>query len=183
MRMKDRLAVRGDERRRTQSAILPVRRTPISLARRLHQICTAAVAGSLVGEELTPLELGVLAYLNRVTGEPDIDQNGLAARLGVDRSHASLLVEKLVSRRLVERRINGENRRAVLLRLTPAGEKLYARIRPHAFGAQQRIFKVLSAPERDSLIDLLVRVVEGNRDLARPGAGRRKRRSSSSSSN
>jgi DNA-binding MarR family transcriptional regulator len=181
--MNRRATVRDGGKGHKQSAVLPVRRTPISLARRLHQICTAAVAGSLVGEDLTPLELGVLAYLNRVTGEPDIDQNGLAARLGVDRSHASLLVEKLVSRRLVERRINGENRRAVLLRLTPAGEKLYARIRPHAFGAQQRIFKVLSAPERDSLIDLLVRVVEGNQDLARPGAGRRKRRSSSSSSN
>jgi DNA-binding MarR family transcriptional regulator len=181
--MKRQPTVLADDKGHAQNAVLPVRRTPISLARRLHQICTTAVAGSLVGEELTPLELGVLAYLNRVTGEPDIDQNGLAARLGVDRSHASLLVEKLVSRRLVDRRINGENRRAVLLRLTPAGEKLYARIRPHAFGAQQRIFKVLSAPERNSLIDLLVRVVEGNRDLARPGAGRRKRRSSSSSSN
>jgi len=181
--MNRRPTVRDDDKGHMQSAVLPVRRTPISLARRLHQICTAAVAGSLVGEELTPLELGVLAYLNRVTGEPDIDQNGLAARLGVDRSHASLLVEKLVSRRLVERRINGENRRAVLLRLTLAGEKLYARIRPHAFGAQQRIFKVLSTTERELLVDLLARVVEGNRDLARPGAGRRKRRSSVSSAN
>jgi DNA-binding MarR family transcriptional regulator len=181
--MKDRTTVQGDDKSPTQNAVLPVRRTPISLARRFHQICTAAVAGSLAGEELTPLEVGVLAYLNRVTGEPDIDQNGLAARLGVDRSHASLLVEKLVARGLVERRINAENRRALLLRVTPAGEKLYARIRPRAFSAQQRILEVLPTKERALLIDLLARVVEGNRILARPGAGRRKRRSSGSSSN
>jgi DNA-binding MarR family transcriptional regulator len=179
--MKSQPAVR-DEVKATRGAVVPVRRTPISLARRFHQICTAAVADALAGEELTALEVGVLAYLNRVTGDPDIDQNGLAERLGVDRSHASLLVEKLVTRGLVERRVNTENRRALLLRLNPIGEKTYARIRPRAFGAQERILKVLSTKERALLIDLLARVVEGNRILARPGAGRRKRRSSGSSS-
>jgi DNA-binding MarR family transcriptional regulator len=170
-----------DNAKPSQGAVVPVRRTPISLARRFHQICIAAVADALTGEELTPLEAGVLAYLNRVTGDPDIDQNGLAERLGVDRSHASLLVEKLVVRGLVERRINTENRRALLLRLNPVGEKIYARIRPRAFGAQEHILEVLPTKERALLIDLLARVVEGNRILARPGAGRQKRRSSSSS--
>jgi hypothetical protein len=34
---------------------------------------------------------------------------------------------------------------------------------------------VLQPDERELLLDLLVRVIEGNRTLARPGASRRKR--------
>ena len=76
----------------------PVRRTPMSLSRRFGQICTTAAADSLASEGLTPLESGVLAYLSRVSGEPNIDQISLAARMGLDRSHVSLLVDKLVAR-------------------------------------------------------------------------------------
>lgn len=158
-----------------QAGIVPVRRTAMSLSRRFVQICTAAAADALTDDNLTPLESGVLAYLSRAMGEPNIDQNGLAARMGVDRSHASLLVDKLVSRGLVDRQTNPDNRRAHLLSLTPAGEKLHARTRPRFNSSQQQILSVLRPAEREQLLDLLVRVVEGNRVLARPGAGRRKR--------
>jgi len=150
----------------------------MSLSRRFFQICTAAAADALVTEELTPMESGVLAYLNRITGEPNIDQNSLAERMGIDRSNASLLVERLVTRRLIDRQINPENRRAHILKLTSAGEKVYARSRPSFNAGQQKILEVLRPSERELLLDLLVRVVEGNRILARPGAGRRKRTTS-----
>jgi DNA-binding MarR family transcriptional regulator len=158
----------------------PVRRTPMSLSRRFVQICTAAAAATLAAEGLTPLESGVLAYLSRAGGEPNIDQNGLAARMGIDRSHASLLVDKLVRRGLIDRQINPDNRRAHILSLTPAGEQLHARTRPAFSAGQQKILSVLRPAEREQLIDLLVRVVEGNIVLARPGAGRRKRATSQS---
>src|SRR6187200_3659859 len=105
----------------------PVRRTPMSLSRRFFQICTAAAADALAVHHLTPMESGVLAYLNRTTGAPGIDQNTLAERMGIDRSHVSLLIERLFGMGVVDRQINPENRRAHILRLTPAGEKLYAR--------------------------------------------------------
>ena len=161
---------------------IPVRRTPMSLSRRLVQICTTAAAEALVDEDLTPLESGVLAYLSRIAGDPNIDQNGLAARMGIDRSHASLLVDKLVARGLVNREINPENRRAHILSLTPLGEKTHARARPSFNAGQQKILSVLRPSERELLLDLLVRVVEANRVLARPGAGRRKRATSVSPS-
>ena len=87
----------------------------------------------------------------------------------------SLLIERLVGMGIVDRRINPENRRAHILTLTPAGEKLYARTRPSFNTGQQNILDVLRPAEREQLLDLLVRVVEANRVLARPGAGRRKR--------
>jgi hypothetical protein len=72
-------------------------------------------------------------------------------------------------------------RRARLLRLTPRGEKLHRRLRPEAIGAQFRLLDCLAPNERELLLDLLVRVIEANRVLARPGAARRKRGSLQSS--
>jgi hypothetical protein len=71
---------------------VPVRRALIALARRMWQICVSATAEGSAAEGLTPLQGGVLAYLNKVDGEPGIDQDGLAARLGVDRVSAGRLV-------------------------------------------------------------------------------------------
>jgi DNA-binding MarR family transcriptional regulator len=153
-----------------------VRRVPLALARRFFQICTTAAADSTAKADLTPQEFAVMAYLNREVGEPDIDQSSLAARLGIDHAHTSLLIDRLESRGLLDRRVSGTDRRARLLRLTPQGERLHARLYPEAYAGQRRLLDVLKAPEREVLLDLLTRVIEGNRHLARPGAGRRKRR-------
>src|SRR2546423_6704918 len=100
-----------------------VRRAPSPLARRFLQICTAVVAEPLAREDLMPLDMGVLAYLNRQNGEPNIDQNGLAARLGIDRYSASLLVERLGKKGIVDRRGNGVDRRARLPPLIRRGQE------------------------------------------------------------
>jgi len=157
-----------------ESPFLPVRRAPYPLARRFLQICTAAVAEPLADQDLMPLDMGVLAYLNKQNGEPDIDQNGLAERLGIDRYSASLLVERLEEKAIVERRINGADRRARLLRLTQRGEKLYAQLRSPVVARQMSILAPLSLKEKELFLDFLMRIVEANRALARPGAGRRK---------
>lgn len=154
---------------------VPVRRVPLSLARRFFQICNAAVAEGCAAEGLTPLQGGVLAYLNKADGEPDIDQIGLAARMGIDRARTSQLVEELVGMGLVERRVNGADRRARLLRLTPHGEKVRVRLRGPTSAGQMRVFAALNDRERELFLGLLVRLVESNNTLARPGAGRRKR--------
>src|SRR5262245_57625864 len=87
-----------------QRPVPAVRRVPLALARRFFQICTAAAAESVAPAGLTPLEFAVLAYVNKVVGEPDIDQSMLAARLGIDRNSTSQLVERLESKGLLERR-------------------------------------------------------------------------------
>src|SRR3954470_10319464 len=151
-----------------------VRRAPFALARRFLQICTTAVAEPLAREDLMPLDMGVLACVNRQNGERDIDQNGLAARLGIDRYSASLLVERLEKKGIVERRVNGADRRARLLRLTARGEKLYSRLRTPVVAKQMALLAPLSTKEQELFLDFLMRVVEANHALARPGAGRRK---------
>src|SRR5438552_3266871 len=85
---------------------VPVRRTPIALARLFFQICTTAAAEVLAPAGLTPLQFGALVYLSRKTGAPDIDQSGLATRLGIDRASTSALVDELEAMGLLERRVN-----------------------------------------------------------------------------
>jgi len=152
-----------------------IRRIPLALARRFFQICTSASAEAVTQADLTPLEFAVMAYVNSIDGEPDLDQSALAARLGVDRNSTSLLVGSLESNGLVDRRVSDTDRRARLVRLTPRGERLFAKLHPKAVELQQHVLDVLDPAERVLLIDLLVRVIEANPDRARPGAGRRKR--------
>lgn len=150
---------------------VPVQPTPSAVARRFFQICTTVVAEALADEDLTPLQYAVLAYLYV---KPDIDQNGLAARLGVDRASTSQLVDQLVKGGLLERNVSAEDRRVRLLRLSKRGVKLRERLKPVGVAAEAKIMAPLSPAERETLIDLLVRLVAGNEAFARPGAGRRK---------
>jgi MarR family transcriptional regulator, lower aerobic nicotinate degradation pathway regulator len=153
----------------------PVRRVTTALARRFHQICVAMVAESVARADLTPLQFAVLAYLNKQDGEPGVDQISLASRLGVDRNSASVLVDELAARGLLNRRVNGADRRARILSLTAKGEKFYERLRVDNVAANNRVLEPLSPRERKIFIDLLIRMISANSAYARPGAGRRKR--------
>jgi len=157
---------------------VPVQPTPSALARRFHQICVTVVAEALAGEGLTPLQYAVLAYLYV---QPDVDQNGLAARLGIDRASTSQLVDHLEKSGFVDRRVNGNDRRGRLLRLTREGTRLRERLHPVGRAAEARILAPLAPGERETLVALLARLIAANESYARPGAGRRKPGSSQSS--
>jgi DNA-binding MarR family transcriptional regulator len=147
-------------------------RSPISLGRRFYQIAVAVAAEVHEGTGLIPLEFGVMIYLHET---PGLDQHTLAERMALDRTTTSAIVYRLEQQGLIERAVNGEDRRARVLRLTRKGQALHDRQRPKAQAAQDRILSVLTAAERRSLIDMLVRVIDANRTYARPGAGRRPR--------
>lgn len=155
--------------------IAPVRRTLGALTRRVHQICITMTADSLAEVGLTPLQYGAMACLNKKDGEPGIDQIGLAARLGVARNSASVLVEELATKGLIEQRVNGDDRRARLLHLTSKGGRLFLRVRKKNLAAQAHTVETLAPHERELLLDLLTRVIAANGQYAKPGAGRRKR--------
>src|SRR5260370_41164151 len=106
----------------------PIRRAPVALARRFLQICTAVVAETLREEDLTPLQFAVLANL----GGPDVDQIGLAARIGVDRNTVGVLVDQLESRGLIKRRVDGPPLRARLRQSPSPSRRLPKRAPPRA---------------------------------------------------
>jgi DNA-binding MarR family transcriptional regulator len=154
---------------------IPVRRLAMPVARRFYQICLAMVADSLAESNLVPLHYGTMTYLNKETGEPGIDQVGLAARLGVDRNNVGVILTELEARGLVERQLDPTDQRARRLYLTAKGEKLYQQLQSQNSAANERILAPLSPRERELFFDLLVRVIQANAIYARPGAGRRRR--------
>src|SRR5215468_4571380 len=157
--------------RRDVPILLDLRR-PLYLSRHFQQICTAMVAESLVGEDLTPLQWTTLACIDRI---PGIDQRRLAESIGIVPVNASQVVGQLETMGLVDRRTNGADRRARELRLTPRGKKLRERLIPRNLAANARVLAPLKRHERELFLDLLVRVIRGNWMHTRPGAGRRKR--------
>lgn len=146
----------------------------VAIARRFHQICAARTAEVVRASGLTPLQYGALVHLSRQSGKPGIEQNTFAERLNVDRNTASLLVEQLANKGLVEREIDSTDRRVRLLSLTPQGEKLYARLRPAFIAANEDILAPIGARDRKVLTDLLIRVIEGN-PAGDARAGKRRR--------
>lgn len=150
---------------------VPVRPYATPIARRFHQVCLSATAEPLRAEALVPLQWGVLAELH---AEPEIDQSDLAARLGVDRTNAGLLVDQLEERGLVERRIHPNDRRARQVSLTTKGAALFARLSSRIITLQHSILEAaLTKGEAKMLLKLLVRVIQANEQHARPGGGRR----------
>jgi DNA-binding MarR family transcriptional regulator len=150
---------------------------PTAVARRFHQICVAKTSEVVAEAGLTPLQYGVLIHLSKLTGTPGIEQNSLADRLNIDRNTVSVLVEQLVKKDLVDRRVNDADRRARLLSLTAKGEKTYARLRPAHLTANEGILAPITPRERRLLINLLIRVIEGNLAQDDRDPGGRDRRS------
>ena len=145
---------------------------PYPLVRRLDQIFAWAVADALTGEVTdTPPQYAAAAVLEDF---PGIDQRRLAALMGLDRTNVGQLIDRLEAKGLVERRINGADRRAHALHLTKEGEAVRRRLRPKMVAAQSRVLTPLTSAEQDLLIDMLIRVIKANEVNARPGAGRRK---------
>ena len=135
---------------------------PTAIARRFHQVCVARTSELMSPAGLTPLQYGAMLHLSKTTGLPGIEQNSLAERINVDRNTASLLVEQLAKKGLLERQVNGADRRSRLLSLTAKGEALYARLRPAHAALNRDLLAPITPQEQKLLMDLLIRVVEGN---------------------
>jgi DNA-binding MarR family transcriptional regulator len=88
----------------------------------------------------------VLTFLSRVPGAP---LSSVAEHLGVARSTASAMVDRLVRRELVSRTTHPEERRSVVLTLTSAGAQHLQQARE---AASARMAKVLAGlPAADLL--------------------------------
>jgi len=145
-----------------RTAKTPWHGIPTAIARRFHQVCVARTSELVSPAGLTPLQYGAMLHLSKTTGLPGIEQNSLAERINVDRNTASLLVEQLVKKGLVERQVNGADRRSRLLSLTVKGEALYARLRPAHAALNRDLLTPITPQEQKLLMDLLIRVIEGN---------------------
>jgi DNA-binding MarR family transcriptional regulator len=90
----------------------------------------------------------------------------LAATLKVNPSTALRMVERLESARLIDRKTNPDNRREVILRLTPAGRDLVARVLAHRRTEIRTLVEQLPAGARTALVPALRALTEAAHDIA-----------------
>jgi DNA-binding MarR family transcriptional regulator len=157
----------------------PLPRTPGALARRFQQVCATMIGEAIAGEDVVQLEYGSLIALEI---EPGVDQRRLADAMGIDPSNASLIIDRLHAKGLILRRTSGSDRRSRELYLTAKGKALWRRLRVKSSVANAQVLEPLAPHERELFLDLLIRVIQGNWTHARPGAGRRKRSTFTSTS-
>ena len=110
----------------------------------------------------------------------------ISRRFDLDKGQSSRTVAALLARGLVHRSINGDDRRSIMLKLTPAGWRLYRRILASARERSERLLGCLEARERRGFLRSFDRIMTearliyleekgGQRVARRHGAGNGRR--------
>lgn len=89
--------------------------------------------------------------------------NVLAERLFLDKSTASRVIDALERKRYVERLADPHDARAIALRVTPAGRRLYERIRAELIEEQRQILADMSPEARSAAIEVIGRLTRAAR--------------------
>ena len=138
--------------------------TPGHLIRRAQQIAVALFMEECAELDLTPVQYAALVAVHE---HPGIDATRLSALIAFDRSTLGNVLERLETRKLVQRYASPEDKRVKLLRLSPAGIAMLARASAPVMRAQQRILAPLKPSDRERLIVLLEQLVELNNEASR----------------
>lgn len=94
-----------------------------------------------------------------VVAESDgITQQMIGQRTRMDKVTVSRAAIALVERELLTRTANPDDRRSHLLRLSPAGEELYAAIAPKALDLEARLFAHFESAEVAQFMTMLRRI-------------------------
>jgi DNA-binding MarR family transcriptional regulator len=107
----------------------------------------------------------VLTFLSRRPGAP---LSSVAEHLGVARSTASATVDRLVRRQLVSRTTHPEERRSVVLTLTPVGAQQLQQAREAAATQMAKVLAGLPAAELLQVIQGLTLLGNAFKEIAAP---------------
>jgi DNA-binding MarR family transcriptional regulator len=113
-----------------------------------------------VKASLSPLGLSpvLFAILELVRAEPGMIQTAVGTELGIHRANLVPLVNQLMDRGLIARRIASHDRRALSLHLTAAGEGLLEKATWLVLEHEQRTLARLTPSERSRLIELVDKI-------------------------
>ena len=114
--------------------------------------------------ELPAGEWGVIAELGH---QAPRTLNDLANGIGLDKTQLSRTVSSLIARGMVVRRTNPRDNREVLISLTSAGKKNYAKIMEAGLAANDMLLADLSPIKQKKLVDQIERLTMRARALLR----------------
>ncbi|MBY6138689.1 MarR family transcriptional regulator [Leisingera daeponensis] len=145
---------------------LDIHTLPGHLIRRLHQISVAQFMDHMAAEgvDLTPVQFAAMAAIHR---HPGIDQASVAGLIAYDRATLGKVVDRLVDKGLVERRVSQADRRAREVSLTRGGAALLDRILPIVRASQPGILTGLTEAEQETFVALLQKATLAGNDLSR----------------
>lgn len=132
---------------------------PGYLIRRAHQVAVAIFMEETGDFDTTPVQF---AILNALIDDPGEDQVTLAGKVAFDAATFGSVIGRLEGKGWVRREPDEADRRRKLLWVTPDGEQAALRMKRAVAKAQNRILAPLDAAERDELIMLLGKLVDGH---------------------
>jgi DNA-binding MarR family transcriptional regulator len=101
-----------------------------------------------------------VGVLRQLSNEPGLSGAELARRLLISPQGLQLALTALERRGLVERKQNPQHKRILQAYLTEEGQSIVATVVGDAVAAHDEVFGVLSTEEKETLRELLGRVVE-----------------------
>ncbi|WP_449046056.1 MarR family winged helix-turn-helix transcriptional regulator [Paracoccus versutus] len=139
---------------------------PGHLIRRLNQISTAIFAARMdeAGVDLTPVQFAALAALAE---HPGVDQATLAGLIAHDRVTMGGVVDRLEGKGLLSRSVSAQDRRARVLELTAAGQRMLERLAPAIAEVQQHTLAGLTPAEAEAFLALLRKATEAGNEYSR----------------
>ena len=133
------------------------------LGRRFNSLCMAALDEIASSVALNGIDIPALAS---IIDEPNIGPRRLAERMGIEKPEARRIADRLEGRGFIERTHNEEFPSRISFCPTALGAETRLRLRAEVFAAQDRLLAPLSDSERETLKDLLGRVIEANSSRA-----------------
>jgi DNA-binding MarR family transcriptional regulator len=137
---------------------------PGYLFRRMQQIAVSIFVEECKAHDLTPVQFAALVAIHTHLG---IDATRLSAVIAFDRSTLGNVIERLETKRYIERKPSRGDRRVKLLYLTRAGAALLRDIMPSVDRAQTRMLQPLKPADRKTLLALLTQLVDLNNEASR----------------
>lgn len=129
-----------------------------ALMERMMVLMKAHIGEFCRAQDLTPPQLWAL---QNIEGMGTLKVSPLAACLGLSMGATSTLVDRLVSRELVTRTPDPDDRRAVFVGLTDKGAQAVAMVRQSRRALFTAVLGSMTAQERDTLLDGMERMMRG----------------------
>lgn len=137
---------------------------PGFLIRRLHQIHCALFLEETKDFNVTPVQYSMLSVLQE---HGEMDQLTLALRVGLERTSVAEVIPRLEERGFLERRVNEDDKRMKLVKISRKGKNLLKKMHVSAERAHQRTIEALDAKDQEAFMQHLVKLVEENNDYGK----------------
>lgn len=160
------------EKQKTPENPVPGRRALGLLLSQLGTHAALSFGRKIAGFGISPPHFGILRWIYANEGK---NQRELSSHLGVVPSRLVVLLDELETKGLVARERSAEDRRSQQLQLTRKGSRLLEKVERIATAHDADLGSSLTAPERETLIELCAKLA-AHRGLiphGHPGYGKR----------